>query len=145
MRTVHQIACRFQFLADTPFILAGTAIKLQGFELKMLCSKTWWAQAVRADVTAGAFDHIRDRVVIPSGTAYIHGTFTKNEWKPYDMPAEEEQERASREMVVQVTLLNHIPQVNQQGIPEIGKLLKPMMELVVDGSILHRPLPVGIS
>jgi len=141
---VHEIVCRFHFLTDTPFVLAGTAIKLTGFELKMLCSRTWRCQLVRADVTSGAFDHIRDSVVIPSGAAYNIGMFEKDKWEPCEIPPEEQQELGAGELVMQITLLNYIPLVVGKGTPEITKLLKPIADLVVDGSVIQRPLPIII-
>jgi len=136
----REIVCRFQFSVDTPFLLAGGAVTLRGFDLKLWCSRTWLSQVVRTDVTAGAFDVIRNRVMIAEGQALTLGWFDKDKWEPCDIPLEEQCELETGEMDLQFTLLNPIPPIDPKGTPDITTLLQPIVEIVVDGSGIRRPL-----
>jgi hypothetical protein len=128
------------FLKETEFSLAGCNIMLLGLRLDMNCSKKWMSQVVREDVTAGAFDHLWKRVLVPSSQSYFLGTFDRDRWQECAPPDEEAADvspvspqtvstRAS--FHVDVVLTNHIPPLAVTGVPGLGALLNPTEQEVI--------------
>ena len=137
----HEIVCTFEFQKHASFTLSGVPVTLAGLQLRMSCSKTWFCQVVREDVTAGAFDHIRAHVIVPSGQAYILGLFAKDKWEPCEFNADEEHELGVGEFAVEIILSNPIAPVRPLAAPSIDQLLKPLVEVSIDGSVTRRIRP----
>jgi len=134
-----QITWTGAFLKETEFSLAGCNVMLRGLRLEMNTSKKWMSQVVTEDVTAGAFDHLRKRVLVPSGQSYLLGTFDRDHWQECAPPEEEAADVGSvpRQTVstgsfhVDLILTNQIPPVAGIGVPGLGVLLNPIEQEVI--------------
>jgi hypothetical protein len=129
-----QITWASAFLKETEFSLAECNVMLRGLRLDMNCSKKWMSQVVTEDVTAGAFDHLWKRVLVPPGQSYFLGTFDRDGWQECAPPDEEAKDVGSvppqtgptgSSFHVDLILTNQIPPLAGTGVPGLGALLNP--------------------
>ena len=74
-------------------------------------------------MTAGAFDHLRRRLVIPSGQTYSIGSFDREAWEDYNGTSDEAEELPPNTLSVGMLLFKHIPPIPGAGVPAITELL----------------------
>jgi hypothetical protein len=128
------------FLKETGFSLAGCNIMVLGLRLDMNCSTKWMSQVVTENVTAGAFDHLWKRVLVPSGQSYFLGTFDRDRWQECGPPDQEaaDVDPVSPQTVstrssfhVDLVLTNQIPPLAVSGVPGLGALLNATEQEVI--------------
>ena len=112
-------------MKETEFSISGQPVTLRGLGLTLSCGQKYVSQVVQEAVTAGAFDHIRKGVVIPSGQTYTLGAFDREAWEDYDGTPEEAQELPPNTLSVGMILFKHIPPIPGAGIPAMADLLNP--------------------
>ena len=117
-----QITFRCTFQPHAGWTYNGRGLFVGALELFFTCSKKWFAQTVREDVTLGSYDHLRRKVTIPNKQVYALGPIHRDAWVEIESgPEEKELEPNTFELYH--TLLNHIPPIGDAKAPQIEELI----------------------
>lgn len=114
------------FKQETLFSLEGEPITLRGFKAVMKCSRSWVSQRVVEDVSLGFYDHIARRLTIPSKQWWSMGVIDQEGWDEINDGNDPEEWTNPLEpgsFHFNITLLNSIPQKNDDGEPSIDNLI----------------------
>ena len=94
----------------------------------MSCSKSWYSQVLKQDVTAGFYDHAQKSIIIPDEQSFFFGMIDRDEWKtteePQPLPEQPQQSTlASGSLSVGIVLVNPIAPIGGLGTPDLTDLI----------------------
>lgn len=114
------------FKMNTVFTLDGAPILLSGLRVNMTCSRKWFSQVVRTDVSLGSYNHLTGRLLIPDQQNYELGWISPNAWNEMNIDGEPEEwskPLAPGDFLLNVMRMNPIARVEGEKIPAIDDLI----------------------
>ena len=127
-QAAHQIDLTFTFKEETTFAEGAQPVLLTGLRVSMSCSKSWYSQVLKQDVTAGFYDHAQKSIIIPDEQSFFFGMIDRDEWKtteePQPLPEQPQQSTlASGSLSVGIVLVNPIAPIGGLGTPDLTDLI----------------------
>ena len=124
----QQIDLTFAFKEETIFTVKAQPVLLTGLRVSMSCSKSWYSQILKQDVTAGFYDHAKKTIIIPDKQSFFFGVIDRDKWKETEEPqppVEQPQQSAlvSGSLSVEIVLLNPIAPIKGFGTPDLTDLI----------------------
>jgi hypothetical protein len=119
----NRVTTTFAFKKPAQFHLRSEPIKLRGFQFLFLCSRKWFSQPVKLDLSLGQYDYTSQSFLIPSNQWISIGEVDNDKWEELQEPPL----WANNELVPRpfftMTTLNPLRELDGQGTPATDDLI----------------------